>query len=191
MGRVRDIENRDIINCKNIILIGKNSTAKTYLLEKWLSKDFKNSWYISTKNRNISLNESFIIKKNSKLIIKIEENLNYRSNSDNIDDFFESTLETRRGDVFFGYIFNTRLREKIQKYFNNNISLINNKLSIGDTFFEKISDGLQAIIRIILEIEVAKMLNIKNILIDEIEKGLDYFNSFKMIKFIEEEYKEL
>ena len=189
MARIQDIKPFISINKKNIILVGENSTAKTYLLETWVKQDITNSWYISTNNRNIILDDS--VEEVERLQILHHKNTEERCNSEIIDDSFESTLGTKIGAIFFGYVFNRYFILPLEKYFNNNISIMENKLSIGCIKHDKISDGLQAIIRIISEIEFAKAMGIKNIFIDEIEKGLDHLNSFKLIKFIEREYQDI
>ncbi|MGL4902783.1 MAG: AAA family ATPase [Cetobacterium sp.] len=189
MARIQDIKSFSSIDEKNIILVGENSTAKTYLLEIWVNQDVMNSWYMGTNNRNIILDDS--VEETSELKFLHHKNIETRCNSEIIDDPFESTLGTKNGAIFFGYMLKKYFIFPLEKYFNESLSVMKNRLSIGSIKHDKISDGLQAIIRIISEIEFAKASGIKNIFIDEIEKGLDHLNSFRLMKFIEQEYQDM
>ncbi|MCD3351591.1 ATP-binding protein [Clostridium botulinum D/C] len=70
-------------------------------------------------------------------------------------------------------------------------SLEKYKYKIGDTIYENLSNGYQAIIRLLVEIQYAVSKGVKVILIDEVVLYLDANNSRKFIEFIQNTFNEI
>lgn len=184
----------DDFSFKNSLLVGDNSSAKTYILEGYLNKKRKseNCYYISVENRNLTLdisiiNEVHLHERNtiSTLLDKRLEGTDdlWVDNSLGKNIFSMIFISGDYNDVisdFFG--FNVEVKKVNSSIFNKYVACFNGVENL------KISNGISSIIRLLIEIEIGVKLNCTAFFIDEIEKYLDSNNAYKLIKFIQNRY---
>ena len=170
---------------KDMLLIGKNASAKTYLLEKIIStlKTQKQVYYINVFNKSMNFDE-----KSDKECPDLNDLLESRLEGSNTDWFGDI-----QGSVFFSDYF-YKHKELLEAFFDGKINI---KISEEEDLFEingtshpKLSTGHQGIFRMILEVFFALEQGVSHIFIDEICKNLDNENAYKIIKFIKEGTKE-
>jgi ABC-type cobalamin/Fe3+-siderophores transport system ATPase subunit len=186
----------DTLCFKNSLIIGDNASAKTFVLEKAIESNLSLSpYYISVNNRDINIDKVRASDQhffddykviNSKLLKKrLESNEDLWADNSIGSNIFAQILNYSN---FFSVI-EEFFEEKIIIHMGKNV-LESNIIYIGEVPHKKLSNGLSSIFRVILELEAAKALRCNIVFIDEIEKYLDFRNSYKLIQFIQSKYPE-
>lgn len=204
MKSVRDylnsICNKRAFKYENHLIIGENATAKTYILEKILEKiEKKNVLYISVNNRGINFDdngeveEEFLMDLSTLNEKRVENKNDLWSDNSEAEKLIRNYYFTGKNKKIVEEYFGEKIKEGIEGIDENSNSLSKSILKkrtivIGNIPHKVLSDGLKAIFRILLELDIAEKNNIKYILIDELEKHLDAKNCYKLIRFIQNKY---
>ena len=198
---------------KNSFLIGDNASAKTFILESTIhiNKNLTNCYYISVHNRSINIDNADFLPSlnintanfistfniNSGVLRKL---LNKRLESTLLEKEQDLWVDNSLGTILFAKLFlsksfNYLIGDFFESYIHIDIKEYDfsskKEILINNVKHETLSNGISSIIRLLIEIEIAKILGSEIIFIDEIEKYLDTNNSYKLILFIQNRYKEL
>lgn len=181
----------------NFIYTGRNMSGKSHMIKTFVQKNSEYIYYIDSVNRTIPTdNPSY----NFDSSIVDEINI-YRIEKNNFNkkDVFTSSINN---SIILNELVNhpEKYNPTISNYFDTDFkvkkvqSLFNNytyTFCFGDTIYEEISSGYQAIIRILVELCFAKEANRGHILIDEIDSHLDSENCYKLIDYIENTFPNI
>jgi predicted ATP-dependent endonuclease of OLD family len=180
---------------KNTILVGDNASAKTYALETLLQNQPLKAYYISVYNRSIE--QSKLITEATLTLPSYREQQKLLANRTNVNANEDILWDGSLGSNFFASLLNhDKFRGVIEDFFDSKIDMhhhnspfVNNtEIRFNGVTHLKLSNGLSSIFRILLELEVAKLIGCETVYIDEIEQYLDSQHSFKLIKFIQSRY---
>ena len=204
MNYVKDLIELNLnLSFRNSLIIGDNTSGKTYLLEQLFKKTKDSSYYISVNNRNINLSYLHLNNHNPLRMSKTRAlnklyDLRVGNATDAIQDLW---LERELAVNFFAETFSVDDNKGvIEDFFQSKISIKPRKVQFGtgsnvitlnDIDHLTLSNGLSSIFRILLELQLASKMGCSTVFIDEIEKYLDSSNSFKLIQFIQKKYSNM
>lgn len=191
MNKVIDVFNKKLnLKYENTIIIGENASAKTYILEEHINRNYKkkidvintfeetyemNAYYMNVHNRKFTNNEDDFGDKKIKINETICNRLNLEMRDE--DNFSMSPISEKASNYFYS-IYD---KEFIKNFLNGK------KIKID----KRMSDGYRAIFRLLTEIKFAADNGYNTIFIDEIEKYLDNKNAYKIIQFIQNYFDEM
>ncbi|MGD1834858.1 MAG: AAA family ATPase [Nitrososphaeraceae archaeon] len=197
------------LNRDNYIIVGNNMKGKSKLISNIIRNNLKKEiYFIDAVNRSIENHNPMGLFAN---ILSSQEILEERvkkdvfNKKDVITNIYDSKLifneMIENGDDYFTMISEILGQEFELKKYETEIFLSSEseestiessyKYSIGNEEYVDISSGLQALIRIIIELIYAKKSGVKLVLIEEIENHLDNRNCQKIIKFLVEKFSEM
>lgn len=200
---------------KNSLIIGDNTSGKTYILEQLIKAQKGNNYYISVNNRNVELQSmNFREPISEHLDVKKLALKRVDPDTPNEDLWYGKSSDRFASDVFAKTFSEDNNKEVIEKFFGSTIEInkvdeengslgglisryAKNKVTFKDNITDEktehltLSNGLSSIFRILLELQLASKEGCDAVLIDEIEKYLDSSNSFKLIQFIQEHYSQM
>ena len=185
----------------NTLLVGDNASAKTYILEETIENNRVNKkcYYISVKNRNVTL-DSKVPDKVTPYSSRIINNL-LDKRLDNItgnqDLWVDNSLAI---NIFSALFILGNYCNVINDFFGCDVRIERSRSELNQVIYAvdingvkhvKLSNGISSIIRILIEIDMARELGCEVVFIDEIEKYLDSNNSYNLIRFIQSRYRDL
>ena len=200
-------ENKVLLKHRNVIIVGENSSGKSTLLKNIINND-GTEYVIDSVNRKVIDNNKEI--KSTFSDLNLKEIVKNRLSEDffNKKDTFNKLLGTElivnelknnlnKYQKLFFEIFKITLEEDIklnskEKTFNNIIeegNLHKESLSVDGINIKSLSDGIQAKLRLLMEINYALENNCKTIYIDEFDISFDTANTSDIIKKILNYYK--
>lgn len=198
-------KNNKFFQHKDIIIVGENNSGKSYVIKNILQELVENDvYFIDSNNRNIPVERKDIDSIFDKLEIREILKSRLKSNNFNKEDVF---LE--RGNNFV--VLNELIvnKNKYKKLFKEVLdidlmveeeisegSLIEQaeselRILINNEDLSVISDGYQAMLRILMEVNFAYEKGIKNIVIDEFDMHLDHINPKEFISKLKNKYNEI
>lgn len=189
-----------IYKYNDFILVGNNMSGKSWLIKELLKSNQDKIYFIDSINRTIATNNPIgkfedINDKKEILLQRIkDENFNTRdtvaasyNNSLILNELYEN-IEVYKDNInyYFETSFEVILESEVgvNQLFSENIY----KYRVGSNIYDKLSNGFQAIIRILVEITFAISQGAEVIIIDEIDLHLDSENCKRIIKYLRDRF---
>lgn len=192
----------------NYIIVGNNMSGKSQLIksliEKYIQEDPKSIYFIDSCNRTIAKDNPRGMFSEITSITEITTDRLKPNNFNKVDKI----SPTYDNHLILNELFSNEevYKNIIENYFKQSfkldvslISVIQDFLSpfsnfeykIGATTYANLSNGYQAIIRLLVEIQYAVSQGVKIILIDEVVIYLDANNSRKFIDFLQNTFPDI
>lgn len=188
---------------KDFILIGSNMRGKSKVIKDIINLDKDDLYFIDSVNRiipNDNPSGRFVEIQDIKSILKHRREDGIFNTKDKIDETHNNSLILKELIDNLG-----SYKDLLNKYFECNFKvkecdesddplLAGNKVykyHFGDNVYDRLSNGYQAIIRIIVELKFASDRGCKFIIIDEIDSHLDKNNCLLLIEFIRNEFSNI
>ena len=190
-------------NHNDFILIGSNMTGKSKIIKDIIDTNIDNLYFIDSINRtipndnpigkfsDISSIEDIVVNRRKKDVFNRKDVIDNIHNNNLILNELIENIETYR--ELINKFFNCEF-EVIEKSESQDSLLIGNKIYIykfGNKKYSSLSNGYQAMIRILMEIKFAVSRGCKFVIIDEIDAHLDNINCSRLISFIKDEFNSL
>ncbi|MBN1075017.1 ATP-binding protein [Clostridium botulinum] len=185
----------------DFIIVGNNMSGKSWVIMELLKSNISESYLIDSINRTIANNDprgrfKDIINKQEILIERVKvKNFN---RIDTITSIYNNSLIynelTENLEAYSDVINNYFGKEFKVEEKEDNDGLFSDKkyvYKLGDDEYSELSNGFQAIVRILVEVVFALSLGVKAIAIDEIDLHLDSEQCKKMIQFLRINFKEI
>ncbi|MEK4517859.1 hypothetical protein NSS64_21425 [Paenibacillus sp. FSL H8-0122] len=195
-------EGRKIFKYNHLIIVGENNSGKSKMLRDLMKEIGKKSiYFIDSTNRTIPNKRTEIRKSFGDL--KIDELLSTRLKEENFNsrDIFTDLdgNELVLNELFVNFdkyklLFNEILKIEIAKLTEetqlSDITQNEEFITFNGDKLDVISNGIQAMARITMEVEFAHCSKCEMIFIDEINMNLDHKNSWIFIESLKAKYPE-
>lgn len=198
-------KNNNFFQHKDIIIVGENNSGKSYVIKNILQELVEHDvYFIDSNNRNIPIERKDIDSTFDKLEIREILKIRLKSNNFNKEDVF-----SEKGNNFVvlnELIINQIKYKKLFKEVLDIDLIIEEEISEGSLIEQAeselrilinnedlsvISDGYQAMLRILMEVDFAYEKGVKNIVIDEFDMHLDHINPKEFINKLKNKYNEI